>query len=227
VRNPYLTLSKTLAFFFITVLLFSCRSRLPVEREALIPPPPVKQELPSPPLADLGETGPAEDIPPLELRKPAGFKKPSLIPPPPITLSEEWLVVVKKGKRKLHLYRDCRLVKTFPIDLGENPKGAKLHQGDLRTPEGLYRVVEKKDRGQTKYYLALLLDYPNDQDRARYEQAVRKGKIPAEAGIGGLIEIHGEGRGADWTEGCVALYNHHMTELFNNIPQGTPVMIDP
>ena len=53
-------------------------------------------------------------------------------------------MVVKKGKRKLHLYRDCRLVKTFPIDLGENPKGPKLYQGDMRTPEGLYRVIEKK-----------------------------------------------------------------------------------
>ena len=88
-------------------------------------------------------------------------------------------MVVKKGKRKLHLYRDCRLVKTFPIDLGENPKGPKLYQGDMRTPEGLYRVIEKKDRGQTKYYLALLLDYPNDQDRARHELAVKKGKIPS------------------------------------------------
>ena len=55
----------------------------------------------------------------------------------------------------------------------------------------------------------------------------RKGKFPREVGIGGLIEIHGEGRGADWTQGCVALYNHHMTELFKNIPPGTPVWIDP
>jgi hypothetical protein len=225
-RNSYSILVKALAVFFVAAMLFSCRSHIPVEKATLVPPPPLKQELPSP-STDLQEPGPAQDIPPLELRKPAALKKPSLIPPPPITLSEEWLMVVKKGKRKLHLYRDCRLVKTFPIDLGENPKGPKLHQGDMRTPEGLYRVIEKKDRGQTKYYRALLLDYPNDQDRARYEQAVRKGKIPAEAGIGGLIEIHGEGRGEDWTQGCVALNNQHITELFNTIPPGTPVWIDP
>ena len=135
----------------------SLRCCLPVvptsllKRSPLCPSPPLQQQLPSSP-AVLTEAPPAEDIPPLEPRKPADPKKPSLIPPPPITLSEEWLVVVKKGKRKLHLYRDCRLVKTFPIDLGENPKGPKLYQGDMRTPEGLYRVIEKKDRGQTKFY---------------------------------------------------------------------------
>ncbi len=135
--------------------------------------------------------------------------------------------MVKKGKRKLNLYRNCRLIRTFPIDLGENPKGPKLYQGDMRTPEGLYRVIEKKDRGQTKYYLALLLDYPNEQDRVRHDMAVRKGKIPSEAGIGGAIEIHGEGRGEDWTHGCVALYNQHISELFKDISPGTPVWIGP
>ena len=225
-RKTYFTLSKVLALFFITSVLFACRSYVPTEKVTSFPLPPLKQQLPSSPEV-LTEARSAEDIPPLEPRKPAALKKPSLIPPPPITLSEEWLVLVKKGKRKLHLYRDCRLVKTFPIDLGENPKGPKLYQGDMRTPEGLYRVVEKKDRGQTKYHLALLLDYPNDQDRARHELAVRKGKIRSEAGIGGLIEIHGEGRGEDWTQGCIALYNQHMTELFHNIPPGTPVWIEP
>jgi murein L,D-transpeptidase YafK len=210
----------------ITSALFSCRSFLPTEKVASLPPPPLKQELPSS-LAVPAEAAPAEDIPPLEPRKPAAVRVPTLLPPPPITASEEWLIVVKKGKRKLHLYRDCRLVKTFPIDLGENPKGPKLYQGDMRTPEGLYRVIEKKDRGQTKYYMALLLDYPNDQDRARHDLAVKKGKIPSEAGIGGAIEIHGEGRGEDWTHGCVALYNQHMTELFKNVSPGTPVWIDP
>jgi murein L,D-transpeptidase YafK len=219
-------LFKAAALFLIASALFSCRSFLPTEKVAYPPPPPIKPGLPSSP-AVLPEAAPAEDIPPLEPRKPAAIKKPSLLPPPPITLSEEWLIVVKKGKRKLLLYRECRLVKTFPIDLGENPKGPKLYQGDMRTPEGLYRVVEKKDRGQTKYYLALLLDYPNAQDRERHGLAIRKGKIPSEAGIGGLIEIHGEGRGEDWTQGCVALYNQHMNELFKNISPGTPVWIDP
>ena len=223
-RGPFVILSKAVAFFLISAALFSCRSFLPAEKVAYSPAPPLKQELPASPTV-LREAALAEDIPPLEPRKPAAVRKPSLLPP--ITLSEEWLIVVKKGKRRLQLYRDCRLVKTFPIDLGENPQGPKLYQGDMRTPEGLYRVIEKKDRGQTKYYLALLLDYPNDQDRARHESAVRKGKIPFEAGVGGSIEIHGEGRGEDWTHGCVALYNQDMTELFKNISPGTPVWIDP
>ncbi len=225
-RELFKTLPKAFLFFLITAALFSCRSFLPAEKVVSAPPPPLKQGLPSS-LAVPPEAAPAEDIPPLEPRKPAAVRKPPLLPPPSIALSEEWLIVIKKGKRKLNLYRDCRLVKTFPIDLGENPQGPKLCQGDMRTPEGLYRVIEKKDRGQTKYFMALLLDYPNEQDRVRHDLAVRKGKIPSEAGLGGSIEIHGEGRGEDWTYGCVALYNQHMTELFKNIPPGTPVLIDP
>lgn len=225
-RELFISLFKAFIFLSITAALFSCRSLLPAEKVAYSPPTSLKEELPSSPPV-LTEAATAEDIPPLEPRKPTAIRRPSPLPPPSVTVSEEWLIVVKKGKRKLHLYRDCRLVKTFPIDLGENPKGPKLCQGDNRTPEGLYRVIEKKDRGQTKYHLALLLDYPNDQDRVRHELAVRKGKIAPEVGMGGFIEIHGEGRGEDWTQGCVALYNQHMTELFNDIPSGTPVWIDP
>lgn len=210
----------------ILLISISCRSHVPAARVPDPPlPPPPPQEVILPP--ERFEAGPVEEIPPLEPRRPAAIKKPSLLPPPPITLLEDWLIVVKKGKRKLLLYRDCRLFKTFPIDLGDNPQGPKLYQGDRRTPEGLYRIIDKKDRGQTKYYLALLLDYPNDRDRVRYELALKLGKVPNGLGIGSLIEIHGEGRGEDWTEGCIALYNQHMSDLFQKVPLGTPVWIDP
>lgn len=209
------------------LILASCRSHVPTAREtpALPPPPPPAQEAVPPP--EKVETEPVNEIPPLEPRRPAALRRPSLLPPLPITPLEDWLIVVQKGKRKLLVYRDCRLVKTFPVDLGDNPKGPKLYQGDMRTPEGLYRVIEKKDRGHTKYHLALLLDYPNERDRRRYEAALKAGQVPNGNGIGSLIEIHGEGRGEDWTQGCIALYNHHMGELFKNVPLGTPVWIDP
>jgi hypothetical protein len=210
----------------ILLTMISCRSHVPVPPTPTPVPPPVRPpeqalriEAPPP--------GPVDEIPPLEPRQPAKLKRPSLLPPPPIAGAEDWLIVIKKGKRKLHLYRDCRLYGTYPIDLGENPQGPKLHQGDNRTPEGLYRVIEKKDRGRTKYYLALLLDYPNLRDRSRYETALKAGKVPNGSGIGNLIEIHGEGRGEDWTQGCIALYNHHMDNLFGSVPLGTPVWIEP
>jgi hypothetical protein len=140
---------------------------------------------------------------------------------------ESWKIVVKKKQRKLLLFQQGELLKWYPIDLGENPEGPKVHQGDMKTPEGEYRIVEKKNQGQTKYYLAFLLDYPNDSDRIRYEQALKNNQFPGEIGIGGLIEIHGEGKGVDWTEGCIALINTHMQELFNQIPVGTTVRIEP
>jgi hypothetical protein len=92
-RKTYFTLSKALAVFFIASVLFSCRSHVPTERVTYSPPPPLKQELPPSPAAP-AEIAPAEDIPPLEPRKPAAVRKPSLLLPPPVTHSEEWLIVV-------------------------------------------------------------------------------------------------------------------------------------
>jgi murein L,D-transpeptidase YafK len=80
--------------------------------------------------------------------------------------------------------------------------------------------------GQTRYYRAFMLDYPNDEDRARFRRLQRSGRISSRQRIGSLIEIHGEGgRNADWTEGCVALYNHEMDALLPHVEVGTPVTI--
>jgi murein L,D-transpeptidase YafK len=162
-----------------------------------------------------------EDIPPpVPVLTPLKDKV-QVLPP------ESWKIVVKKKQRKLLLFQEGELLKWYPIDLGENPEGPKVHQGDMKTPEGEYRIVEKKNQGQTNYYLAFLLDYPNDSDRIRYEQALKNNQFSEEIGIGGLIEIHGEGIGVDWTQGCIALINSHMQELFDQIPIGTKVRIEP
>jgi lipoprotein-anchoring transpeptidase ErfK/SrfK len=209
-------------------------------REWLVPPsslpPTVSTPLPSGPVQapeapsekDLSKTArvildippPVSILPPLPL-SPEG-KETINLPPP-----ELWRIVVKKNERKLLLYQKGELLHTYPIDLGEKPWGPKIHQGDMRTPEGDYRIIEKKDRGQTKYYLAFLLNYPNETDRLRYEKAVKEGRFPKDTGIGGLIEIHGYGKGMDWTQGCIALKNDHIRELFSQIPVGTPVKIEP
>ena len=99
-------------------------------------------------------------------------------------------------------------------------------QGDRATPEGRYRIVEKKDPGQSIYHRALLLDYPNAADRQHFAAAKRRGEIPRGSGIGGLIEIHGDGgRGQNWTDGCVALANGDMDDLFARVELGTRVTI--
>lgn len=138
----------------------------------------------------------------------------------------QWLIVVDKMARQCLVYRGDRQVAVFPIELGPNWMGTKHYAGDRATPEGRYRVVRKLGPGETRYYRALLLDYPNAEDRARFARARREGLLPPGAKIGGLIEIHGEGgRGADWTEGCVALHNQDMRRLYEMIPVGTPVVI--
>jgi murein L,D-transpeptidase YafK len=94
--------------------------------------------------------------------------------------------------------------------------------GDRATPEGRYRVLKK--RPASKFYRALLIDYPNAEDEQRFRDAKRHGLIASSAGIGGLIEIHGGGI-AGMTYGCVALENPAMSELFSLVGEGTPVTI--
>jgi lipoprotein-anchoring transpeptidase ErfK/SrfK len=136
------------------------------------------------------------------------------------------VVVVNKESHQLTLYAGGRPLRTYPADLGSNTAGTKLRSGDNATPEGRYRITTKKGQGQSKYYKALLLNYPNDDDRARFARLKRAGQIPARATPGGLIEIHGDGgRRKDWTQGCVAVRNDHMDELFRRVEVGTPVTI--
>jgi len=136
------------------------------------------------------------------------------------------VLVTVKDQRILRVYRFGKIVKTYDIELGKNPLEQKLRSGDRATPEGRYIITSKKSGYRTKYYLALLINYPNDEDRARFAEAKRQGRISPRSVIGGLIEIHGEGgKGGDWTEGCVALTNQDMKEVFNQVEVGTPVVI--
>jgi hypothetical protein len=136
------------------------------------------------------------------------------------------VLIVDKLARRLDVYSAARLEETFPVELGAQGLSRKLHSGDRATPEGRYRVTVVKTGPATRYYKALLLDYPNAEDRQRYAAAKDRGEIPPAAGIGGLIEIHGDGgRGQDWTDGCVALTNGDMDRLFRHVRVGTPVTI--
>jgi hypothetical protein len=135
-------------------------------------------------------------------------------------------IVVSKAERSLTLYRSGQKVLSYPVRLGFNGIREKRYQGDGATPEGRYRVAGKRGRGQTQFYRALLLDYPNQEDRRRFLNDRKKGRIPALRDIGGQIEIHGvESELMAQTLGCVMLENPQMAALFKRVDNGTPVTI--
>jgi len=135
-------------------------------------------------------------------------------------------IIVDKESHRLTVYHRGAAVATYAVDLGFNWTADKRHEGDGATPEGRYRVVARLGRKASIYHKALLLDYPNAEDRAEFARARRSGNLPAGARIGGLIEIHGGGgRDQDWTDGCVALSNDDMDRVFERAGIGTPVTI--
>lgn len=135
-------------------------------------------------------------------------------------------LVVVKAKKRLTLYRNGRAVASYPVRLGFNGVQEKRYEDDGATPEGAYRVIRVKDHGQTEFYRAFLLDYPNPDDQRRFQSARKTGIIPARARIGGNIEIHGEAnRQLSQTLGCVMLGNRQMDALFKEVEAGTPVTI--
>ena len=145
----------------------------------------------------------------------------------------EYAVVVRKEERTLTVYHRTQQVKVYPIVLGIASYGPKVYQGDLRTPEGVYRIASKRPHARWNRFM--LLSYPNDEDRSRYAMALSEGRVPIidghPPGIGGAVGIHGTDRedsnvrGDDWTFGCVSLLNQHVAELYDTIPIGTPVLI--
>jgi murein L,D-transpeptidase YafK len=136
-------------------------------------------------------------------------------------------VIVIKHERSLLLQAGGLTIKRYRIALGQNPEGHKQAQGDGRTPEGLYRIDWRNPR--SRYHRSLHVSYPNAADRQR---AARAGVNP-----GGDIMIHGLParlgwigplhRALDWTDGCVALTNAEVDELWRAVADGTPIDIRP
>lgn len=149
-------------------------------------------------------------------------------------------LVVKKSERRLLLFDGDKALRTYRVGLGFAPTGDKVRQGDGRTPEGSFYVCVKNAASQ--YYLSLGLSYPGKAHAARglrdglITQAQHDGIISAlnrrqrplwDTRLGGEIFIHGNGSSSDWTWGCVALDNEDMKELFDAIPKGAAVVIEP
>lgn len=135
-------------------------------------------------------------------------------------------IVVSKADRILTLYKNGRKVLSYPVRLGFNGIREKQYQGDGATPEGRYRITAKRGHGQTQFYRALVLDYPNADDRRRFASAKHAGRISQAKTIGGQIEIHGvENELMAQTLGCIMLDNPQMAALFERVSTGTPVTI--
>ena len=133
------------------------------------------------------------------------------------------LVVVMKANRVLYLYADGEMVDQFPIALGKNPIGTKRQRGDNRTPEGIYRLDWRNP--DSIFHRSIHVSYPNAQDRA---QAEARGVDP-----GDLIMIHGQPdyddreREGDWTNGCIAVSNEAINEIWDRVSDGTRIHIYP
>ncbi len=135
-------------------------------------------------------------------------------------------IVVDKYAKKCYVYHKGKLKHTFDCELGKNWIGRKRHKGDKATPEGFYHITKKLDSKKTKYYKALLINYPNEEDKSRFDKEIKQGSLPKKTQIGGLIEIHGGGgQGVNWTDGCVALTNDEMDIIYRIVEVGTPVTI--
>ena len=132
------------------------------------------------------------------------------------------VILVSKLERKLTVYKGGAAYKAYEVGLGFNGLSDKLHAGDNATPEGEYRVIKKVS--PSRCGKALLINYPNEEDIKKFNEAKKKGYLTPASRIGGLIEIHGGGKDG-LTQGCVALDDAEMEELFRMIPIGTPVTI--
>jgi hypothetical protein len=135
-------------------------------------------------------------------------------------------LVVDKMARRLFVYVGGELRHTFSVELGPNWMGPKRHEGDEATPEGRYRVRRKGAISTADTTRALELDYPNAEDRRRFEAERAAGTLAPDARIGGTVEVHGAGGlGTDWTEGAVALADADMEVVFGLAGIGTPIVI--
>lgn len=136
------------------------------------------------------------------------------------------VILVDKIQSTIVILKGGKEFKTFPAEFGKSWMGDKLYAGDKATPEGVYKVMEKKSKAKTKYYKALLINYPNNEDQQRFNRMVKSGEISRRTNIGGLIEIHGDGgKGVNWTDGCIALENNEMDVVYNQCSVNTPVII--
>lgn len=135
-------------------------------------------------------------------------------------------ILVKKSERKMYLLgSQSKIIKEYSIALGDSPEGHKSQEGDEKTPEGIYTIDYRNPK--SSYHLSLHISYPNNADK---QQAKKRGVSP-----GGDIFIHGSPNGfglfeaaysnLNWTDGCIAVSNKEIEELWHLVENGTKIEI--
>ena len=150
-----------------------------------------------------------------------------MVPVSAVGIEKADLVVVHKSKTRIYLIKDNKVFKSYRIALGANPRGHKQKEGDERTPEGRYTLDYKKT--DSAFYKAIHISYPNEDDVKRAEEL---GVDP-----GGQIMLHGQKnqlskisftkQSRRWTDGCIAVTNSAMDEIWESVDAGTPIIIKP
>ena len=166
------------------------------------------------------EPGLAQSIVPLSVDGGAHFSEPAQLP-----MADR--AVLHKAERRLYLYKDGAVLRTYRTALGLQPSGTKQRSGDFRTPEGIYRLTRRNTHSD--YFLSIQVSYPNAEDQQR---ARRMGWE-----VGGSIMVHGMPNvlrhspeyyaHADWTDGCIALSNADMVEFWLLTPDNMTIEITP
>ena len=149
--------------------------------------------------------------------------------------SEEnnYYIIIDKSDYELKVYDEEGWYATYPIVFGSKDLGDKMKEGDKKTPDGHFKVIQKKIH--TKWSYELLLDYPNEANIQRFNDRKQHGMLPKNAKIGSGIAIHATRPQEEWTvdnfynwtDGCVSVKYSEMKDLYSYIPVGTPVTIQP
>lgn len=142
-------------------------------------------------------------------------------------------IIIDKSDYEMHIYDEEGWLATYPIVFGSKDLSDKMREGDKRTPDGTFTVIIKKHH--PKWGPELLLDYPTVESKERFERRKKQGLIPRNARIGGGIAIHGTRPEEEWTvdnfynwtDGCISVRYSEMLEIYDLIPIGTKVTIQP
>lgn len=146
-------------------------------------------------------------------------------------ISGEVSVVILKESYELKVYDQDGWYATYPVVFGSKSLDDKMMEGDRKTPEGVYHIASK--RPHEKWDKMMLIDFPTQTDLEKFKERKDKGLIPRNAKIGGGIAIHGTWPHDDmavdlyqnWTNGCIALKNEDIDELYELLPIGAQVVI--
>lgn len=156
----------------------------------------------------------------------------------PLKAFAQMEIKIFKHQKKMNVYQNKQLFKSYPIGIGKNEIGHKFEEGDHKTPEGIYQICVKNPK--SKFYLSVGLNYPNQRDAKIAYQLARITKEehekiieandnhqipPWDTRLGGAIYIHGELEKQQWSEGCIRMYNKDIEELYPLLEKGVSVLV--